>query len=97
MTPRCRLMTPKADVEHGIRPTGLSHRPGADIGGDDCRVVQYVRGRADRKRAPVIEYVEAVGKIGYHLHVVFNPDHGETELVLDAQDEAGEILAFGAV
>src|ERR1700732_2011613 len=31
-------------------------------------------------------------KIGYHLHVMLDPQHAEFELVLDAQQEPGEAL-----
>ncbi len=41
--------------------------------------------------------MNAVGEIGHHLHVVLDPDHGGAELVLDAQDEARQVLPFVAV
>jgi hypothetical protein len=41
--------------------------------------------------------MDAVGEIGDHLHVVLDPDHSDAELVLDAEDEAGQILALVAV
>ena len=50
-----------------------------------------------RQRAPVIEHMDAVGEVGDHLHIMLDPDHGNAELMLDAQDEAGEVLALLAV
>jgi len=41
--------------------------------------------------------MDAVGEIGDHLHVVLDPDHRHVQFVLDAQDEAREILALRAV
>ena len=38
--------------------------------------------------------MDTVGEIGDHLQVVLDPDHGHIEFVLDAQDEAREILAL---
>jgi len=36
--------------------------------------------------------MDAVGQVGDHLHVVLDPDHGDAEAMLDAQDEARQIL-----
>jgi hypothetical protein len=36
----------------------------------------------------VVEHVDAVGQAGDHLHVVFDPDDGDIELVFDTQDNA---------
>ena len=45
----------------------------------------------------MVEHVDAVGEVGDHLHVVLDPDHRDAELVLDAQDEAREVLALLAI
>ncbi len=41
--------------------------------------------------------MNAVGKVGHHLHVVLDPNHGDTELVLYAQDETRKILPLVAI
>src|SRR6185503_3688026 len=41
--------------------------------------------------------MDAIGEIGDHLHVMLDPDHRHVQFVLDAQDEAREILALRAV
>jgi hypothetical protein len=38
--------------------------------------------------------MDSVSEVGHHLHVVLDPDHRQFQLVLDAQDEAGEIVAL---
>ena len=40
--------------------------------------------------------MDAVGEVGDHLHVVLDPDHRQFQLVLDAQDEAREVVALVA-
>ena len=55
------------------------------------------RRRPFGQRAAVVEHMDAVGEVGDHLHVVLDPDHGDAELVLDAQDEAREVLALVAI
>src|SRR5215510_10500234 len=77
---------------------GRTHSPRpAEIRFDHARVAQDRGGRAFGERAPIVEHVDAVGEIGDHLHVVLDPDHGDLQLVLDAQDEARQVLAFVAV
>src|SRR5262245_6163612 len=68
----------------------------AEVGGDYLRVAQHLLRRPGGERAAVVEDVHAVGEVGDHLHVVLDPDHGELQLVLDAQDEAGEVVALVA-
>src|SRR5262249_15440735 len=68
-----------------------------DISGDDARVFQDRTRLALGQRPSVIEYVDTVREIGHHLEVVLDPDHGNTEFVLDAQDEACQVLSFIAV
>src|SRR5712691_1008467 len=41
--------------------------------------------------------MNAIGEVGDHLHVVLDPDHGNPEPMLDAQDEAREVLALVAI
>ena len=41
--------------------------------------------------------MDAIGEIGDHLHVVLDPDHRHVQFMLDAQDEAREVLALLAV
>jgi hypothetical protein len=45
--------------------------------------------RAFGEHLAVVEHANAVGEVGDHLHVVLDPDHGEAEFVLDAQDVPG--------
>ena len=58
---------------------------------------QHVVGVAFGKRAAIVEHMDAVGEVGDHLHVVLDPDHRNAEPMLDAQDEAREILALIAI
>ena len=67
------------------------------ICGNDLLILQHDIGRTARQRAPVIEHMNPVGEVGDHLHIMLDPDHGNTELMLDAQDETGEVLALLAV
>src|SRR4029077_16623549 len=69
-------------------------RDRADIGGDDARILQHVSWGALGQRPSVVEDVDTIGEIGHHLEVVLDPDHGDAELVLDAQDEARQVLAL---
>src|SRR5271169_3210029 len=41
--------------------------------------------------------MNAVCQISDHLHVVFDPDHRETELMLYTDNKARQILAFVAI
>ncbi len=79
------------------RRRGSVVRLATQIGGHHARVPQHVGRRAFGQRAAVVEHVNAVGEIGHHLHVVLDPDHGDAELMLDAQDEARQVLALVAV
>ena len=65
-----------------------------DVGANDIRAAQYLRRRSGRKRAPIVENVDSVSEVGDHPHVVLDPDHRQFEVMLDAQDEAGEIIAL---
>jgi hypothetical protein len=60
-------------------------------------MAQHLAGPPFHERAPIIEHMDAVGEVGDHLHVVLDPDHGNAEPMLDAQDEAREVLALFAV
>jgi hypothetical protein len=44
-----------------------------------------------RDGAAIIEYVDAIGQICDHLHVVLDPDHGHAEFVFNAQNKTGEM------
>ena len=57
------------------------------IGKDGCR-------RTFCKGAPVVEHMDAVGQVGDHLHVMLDPDDRHLQVVLDTQDEAGEVFAL---
>jgi hypothetical protein len=74
-----------------------SARSRSDIRGNDARILQDFGRSAFGQSSPVIEHVNAVSEIGDHLEVVLDPDHRDAELVLDAQNEAREVLAFIAV
>src|SRR5258707_7414014 len=41
--------------------------------------------------------MNTVGEVDDDLHVVFDPDHGNAEPMLDAQDEARQVLALVAI
>ena len=69
----------------------------SQIGGNDLLILQHASAGPARQRAPVIEHMDTVGEVGDHLHIMLNPDHGNTELVLDAQNETREVLALLAV
>src|SRR5436309_3860841 len=69
----------------------LRHGAAAEIGPDNVRMLQDVGGPAHRERAAIVEHMDAVVKVGDHLHVVLDPDHGDAEPMLDAQDEARKV------
>lgn len=68
----------------------------AEVGTDDLLFIQHDRGSAFRSRAAVVEDVDAVCLVSHHLHVVFDSDHLDPQLLLDLQDQIGEILSFVA-
>jgi hypothetical protein len=41
--------------------------------------------------------VDAISEVCDHLHVVLDPDHGHSQLVLEPQNEASQVFAFLAV
>ena len=41
--------------------------------------------------------MNAIGKVGDHLHIVLNPDHGHSKLVLEPQNEAGQVFTLLAI
>jgi hypothetical protein len=69
---------------------------GSEIGLDDLRISPHGVWRAVGDHLAVIGHDDAVGELGDHLHVALDPQHGQPQLVLDAQQEAGEILPFFA-
>src|SRR5436309_10052431 len=73
------------------------HGDAAEIGPDNVRMLQDVGGAALRQGAAIVEHMDAVGQVGNHLHVVLDPDHGDAEPMLDAQDEARQVLALVAI
>src|SRR5262245_14705354 len=60
-------------------------------------MLQDVGGAALRQRAAIVEHMDATGQVGDHLHIVLDPDHGDAEAMLDAQDEARQVLALVAI
>jgi hypothetical protein len=68
--------------------------PISQIGLDHGSIAQHIFRITLGNRAAVIEHVDAVGKIGDHLHVVLNPDHGNAELMFRAQDKARQVFAL---
>src|SRR5258708_4025191 len=73
-------------TERIISSPSLCNRA-AEIGGDHARVLQHVARPPFGQAASIIEHMDAVGKIGHHLHVVLHPPHGDRHLLLDAHDE----------
>src|SRR6516165_3238917 len=65
----------------------------SDISGDDTRIFQNLAWLALGQRPTVIEHLDAIGQVGHHLEVMLDPDHRDAEFVLDAQNEARQILA----
>src|SRR5690606_35798888 len=66
----------------------------AEISAHHIRMAQHHLRRAFRDGAAVVEYVNPVGEIGDHLHIVLDPDHRDSEIVLDPQNETRQILAL---
>ncbi len=64
---------------------------------DHARLREHPIGDTVGDVLPVIEQGDAVGEISDPLHVVLDPDHRHADLVLDAQDEARQVLLFLAV
>src|SRR6516162_11866915 len=49
------------------------------------------------QRSSVIEHVNAVSKVRHHLEVMLDPDHGDPEFVLDAQNKTCQVLPLVAI
>ena len=59
-----------------------------------CQARVSAIGARRRQRAAVVEHVDAVGEVGHHLHVMLDPNHRQFQLVLDAQNEPGEVVTL---
>src|SRR5947209_4295905 len=61
----------------------VSHRLRTDVSFDYRWVAQDIHRRAGAKGTTIVKDVQPIGKLGHHFHIVFDPDHGEPQLVLD--------------
>ncbi len=60
-------------------------------------MLQHVIGMPFSQHSTVVQDTYPVGEIGHHLHIMLDPDHRDSELVFDAQDETREVLSLIAV
>src|SRR5262249_60909129 len=75
----------------------LSPAARADIGGDDARMFENIAWRTFGQRSSVIEHVDTIGKVRYHLEIMLDPDHGDSKFVLDAQNKTRQVLPLVAI
>jgi hypothetical protein len=59
----------------------------SEICADHLRVPQNFVRRSVGQRTAIVEHVNPVRKISYHLHVVLDPDRRNAELTTDLQDQ----------
>src|ERR1019366_8900937 len=60
-------------------------------------MLQHVIGMPFSQHSTVVQYTYPVGEIGNHLHIMLDPDHRNSELVFDAQDQTRQVLSLIAV
>src|SRR5438105_1405274 len=69
----------------------------AEVGGEHTRVACHLRGGTLGDQAAEVEHIDSVGKIHHHLHVVFDHQHRDAQLVADVESEAGDVFLLLAV
>src|SRR5262249_36025390 len=94
MTDEFQAWSMPSNVNWSLRRDNIG---GAEICRQNVGVGQDNVGRSFRNGSAVVEHVDTIGEVRDHLHIMFNPDHGHAELMLETQNEASQVFTLLAI